>query len=372
LKQRLYYLDNLRTALTILVVIFHTSIAYGAAGSWILIDVDTNELTITSILLTLFTAICQAFFMGLFFFLSAYFVPSSYDRKGPALFLKDRFVRLGVPLVAYCFVIGPMTNWYAHLRDRMSLGEFYRAEVWSLKQIFVGPAWFLEASLYFAVGYAAYRWMNGRGAPARLKRGFPGMRTMTATAVAIGLVAYAVRFVYPAGQGPLGLQFGYFPSYILLFAAGIMAYRYQWLERLPAQTVKRWGWIAVCSIPVLPVGFILTGALEGNMTFEGGLNLQALLYALWEPFVCFGVILVLLRCFQSRVNKGSPLMKWMSAHAYTVYFIHPPVIVFWTIVFRGIHWQPAVKWVIVSALSVVMCFLVAALLRSIPGVKRVL
>lgn len=63
MKQRLDYLDNLRTSLTMLVVIFHTAIAYGASGSWIFVDVDTAELTVSSIILTLFTAVCQAFFM---------------------------------------------------------------------------------------------------------------------------------------------------------------------------------------------------------------------------------------------------------------------------------------------------------------------
>ena len=38
-----------------------------------------------------------AFFMGLFFLISAYFVPSSFERKGTWTFLKDRFLRLGIP-----------------------------------------------------------------------------------------------------------------------------------------------------------------------------------------------------------------------------------------------------------------------------------
>ncbi len=84
MRHRLDYLDHLRTALTVLVLVFHTSIAYGGAGSWILEDVDKSELNATIILFTIFTAVCQAFFMGLFFFLTAYFIPASYDRKGAA------------------------------------------------------------------------------------------------------------------------------------------------------------------------------------------------------------------------------------------------------------------------------------------------
>ncbi|WP_308636906.1 acyltransferase [Paenibacillus silvisoli] len=373
MNQRLDYLDQLRTALTMLVVVFHASIAYGAAGSWILVDVDTSELTVTSILLTLFTAVCQAFFMGLFFFLSSYFIPASYDRKGAGRFLKDRLIRLGVPFVGYTFIIGPLTYWFAHLRGMQSAADFYRTEVWSFKQIFVGPTWFLEALLLFSILYAVFRILVASKPAAPSERAsFPTNTTLLVSAVSIGLIAFAVRFVYATGEGTLGLQFGYFPSYILLFIAGILANRNGWLAQLPARTVKRWGWTAVCAIPVLPIGFILTGALDGHLSFEGGLNVQAILYAFWEPFVCFGIILWLLRLFQSRFHTSSPLQKWLAAHAYAVYFIHPPVIVCWTMAMHQLGWPPAIKWVIVSMLSIATCLLAAAVLRAVPKASRVL
>ncbi len=329
-------------------------------------------MTVTSVLLTIFTAICQAFFMGLFFFLLSYFIPASYNRKGAVRFLKDRLLRLGIPLVLYCLLIGPVTVWYAQLRGEMTLSEFYRTEVWSFKQIFFGPAWFLEASLYFTILYAGYRLLTGTSAVVPSDRPFPTHKAILAAAVGTGLIAFAVRFIFPAGEGPLGLQLGYFPSYILLFIAGIYTYHNNWLHQISAPKVKLWGWISVCAIPILPVGLILTGALDGNLTFDGGLNFQALLYALWEPFVCFGIILMLLRLFQNIFHTAGKFSKWMSAHAYTVYLIHPAVIVFWTISFHHIMWPPAIKWVIVSAISVFFCFLISAILRFIPGAKRIL
>ena len=46
--------------------------------------------------------------MGLFLLISAYFVPGSYDRKGAGRFLKDRLVRLGIPLALYSWVVNPV------------------------------------------------------------------------------------------------------------------------------------------------------------------------------------------------------------------------------------------------------------------------
>ena len=40
---RLFYLDNLRIYLTILVILHHTAIAYGGAGDWAIIDPAVDD-----------------------------------------------------------------------------------------------------------------------------------------------------------------------------------------------------------------------------------------------------------------------------------------------------------------------------------------
>ena len=48
--------------------------------------------------------------MGLFFLISAYFMPTSFDRKGAVQFLKDRSVRFGVPVVVIGLTIGLLSK----------------------------------------------------------------------------------------------------------------------------------------------------------------------------------------------------------------------------------------------------------------------
>lgn len=59
-------LDALRACLTLLVVFHHCAITYGALGGWYYHEVAAGP-SVESALLTLFCAINQAFFMGLFF-----------------------------------------------------------------------------------------------------------------------------------------------------------------------------------------------------------------------------------------------------------------------------------------------------------------
>ncbi|HZW02954.1 MAG TPA: acyltransferase family protein, partial [Anaerolineaceae bacterium] len=100
---RLNYLDTLRVILISLVIALHAAITYGALGDWTYVDPAQDE--ITSILLTLVTGTVQAFSMGLYFLISGYFTPRSYDRKGVFSFWKDRLLRLGIPLIVYTFAL---------------------------------------------------------------------------------------------------------------------------------------------------------------------------------------------------------------------------------------------------------------------------
>lgn len=82
--KRMFYVDNIRIYLTILVIIFHVAIAYGGHGDWPLKETPTDP--ISPFLFTLFVAVTQSYFMSFFFLLSGYFTPRSYDKKGSILF----------------------------------------------------------------------------------------------------------------------------------------------------------------------------------------------------------------------------------------------------------------------------------------------
>ncbi|MHA2290505.1 MAG: acyltransferase family protein, partial [Promethearchaeota archaeon] len=67
---------------------------------------------ITKVIFTLFNAFNQAYFMSFFFILAGYFTVRSYEKKGGGNFLKDRFIRLGIPLVIYGILISPLVNFF--------------------------------------------------------------------------------------------------------------------------------------------------------------------------------------------------------------------------------------------------------------------
>ncbi len=119
-KIRLFFIDNLRILLITLIMMIHLSITYGGEGSWYYRDGQAD--TLSSILLTWHNAAVQAFSMGLLFMIAGYFTPGSYDRKGPRQYLKDRLLRLGIPMLCYDFIIGIVAyrhNWLTRISGPM-------------------------------------------------------------------------------------------------------------------------------------------------------------------------------------------------------------------------------------------------------------
>ncbi|NOV04001.1 acyltransferase family protein [Paenibacillus planticolens] len=385
MKKRYYYLDHLRVCLTMLLVFHHAAITYGASGSWYYVELGVTG--IAPIVLTLFTAVNQAFFLGLFFFLAGYFTPSSYERKGPARFLLDRFVRLGIPTLVYVFGIGPAVIYMANEQNE-TFGQFYMHNIATFKVITWGPLWFAEALLYFSIVYCGYRfiqkWLGQRKKPSLVQQEtaassaesitkFPSSRFLIAIALLIGMIAFMIRLLFPVGESILGMQFGYFASYIVMFIGGIHAYRNGWLERITTSQAKRWASISGIVIWILPIFLVTQGVLSGKpMQVNGGMNLQSLVYAFWEPFVAVGLCLGLLVLFREKWNRSGAFFQELGSAAFGVYVIHAFILV---AVSKGASTLPLpalVKWMAVGTASVMISFAVSYVLRKIPAVNKVL
>ncbi len=369
--KRTPYIDNLRVFLTLLVITHHTAIAYGAEGSWYFEDPGADSL-VTSLILTLMAAVNQSFFMGLFFLISAYFTPGSYDRKGPWRFLKDRALRLGVPLLVYFFLLNPLLI-YLLRRYRgdtaTSVFAFFR-DHW-LDTTGTGPLWFVLSLLLLAVTYVVIRLLSRRRSA--IAWPMPSDSRIVAFCITVGIVTFGVRLIFPTGWEVLGLQFGYFTLYLCLFGLGLVARHSHWLEGISAQTANRWFRRALFTIFLLPVALMLGGALEGRIdAFAGGWTWQALSYALWEPFVCVGICLKLLQAFRDRWNRAGPLLRAAARSAYTAYILHPFFVVGSTMALVPWAAPPALKFAVAVPLASATCFLLSDLVRRVPVMQRIL
>jgi len=364
-RPRLYYLDNLRITLTVLVVLHHVAVTYGHIPVWFYTEPADDP---TGSVLDAFVTVNQSFFMGFFFLISGFFTPSSHDRKGGRAFLRGRLVRLGIPLLVFLVLLRPMVNFgsIGAARERfaehgvdMSYWLFYVVS-WD-----PGPMWFAEVLLVFAVGYVLVRRVRG-GAPTTVPSvpaRAPGLSAVAGFVVVLTLVTFAWRQMVPAGAywPVVGLPSpAYLPQYAAMFVAGTYAFRRGWFTCLPRRAV----WFGQVATLVGALGFLAAALVPGGW--------RPLVSAGAECAIAVGIITCLLVLFQRRFNTQGPRGRFLSDHAFTVYITHPLVLVAAGYAFAWLDAPAIAKFALVGALALPTCWVLAYLVRALPHAKRVL
>jgi peptidoglycan/LPS O-acetylase OafA/YrhL len=367
------YIDRLRTIMTAFVILHHTAITYGASGSWFYNELHVSGET-SSILLTLFCATNQAYFMGFFFLLAAYFTPGSLERKGYAKFIGDRFTRLGIPLLVFIFILGPLTAAMVASHDGKGFWRVF-PYLWNHVIIINGPLWFAQALLIFSLAYCAWRAAFGSAlaSSSRTPLPVPTYARWLLSAVLVGAASLAIRQFVPTGKNVIGLQFGYFAPYIFLFAIGIAAWRYDWLRQLEWKHARPWIITLIAAWPLMPISIAIAMRVfpPGKANFGGGHTWPAIVYAFWDPFVSWGLIAAWLLIARAFMNKPSAFWSWLNRRAYAVYIIHPPVLVGMSLLLHSFVAPAILKFIVTGTLSCIATWLIADPLVRIPGIRRI-
>lgn len=367
-SSRLYYVDNLRVALTLLVVAHHVALPFGNLGIWPNWQKPVDALS--AIPLDLFVLLNQSFFMGFFFLLSGLFVPGSADRHGAGGLVRQRLKRLGIPLLGALLIARPL---YA-LPDYLERSADERGPYWRffLTDDNVGPLWFLGVLLALTLDYALVRQVRPAGVDSPVETTLPlRRRQVVVFAVVLGLVLYMWRMLVPVGTSILGVpSASHLPQYAALFVVGAVAFRRGWMTAMPRRTGLLGGGLILASV-VPMVG------LRGFETLAYGSRLPNtalphLGLALWEALFGIGMILVLTAAFRCRVNTSGPFARFLSANAFAVYLVHAPVIVGIVALISPLGLPPVASFAIVLPLAAITSWLLSALIRKIPAIGSIL
>ncbi len=381
--RRLWYIEHLRVLLVTLVVLHHVGQAYG--GAWWYYDDISRERWLGP-----FFVVNRSFFMSLFFMVSGYFMPASFDRKGSRRFLIDRLRRLGIPLAVFFFVMIPVMMYahYVYFRPygTPSFGWYYihiyfgaadKPPDWS------GPSWpdlqfahlwFVQHLLLAAIGYAVWRWLRGGPVdPQRTPKPPPRTWKIVAFAGCLSIVTFVVRIGSPIDQwtallGFIQVAFADVPRDLSFFLIGVAAYRYDWFQRISARAGRNWLVVAAACAALL-----WALALNDIPCFAGGgTNPLGLIYTTWEAVFCCGACIGLTVLFREKLNAEDFVARTLGPCTYGVYLFHVPILVPMQYAVGPLAVPAIVKFAIVSALSLPASFVFVHYVRKLPGVRRVL
>ena len=222
---RIAALDRARTFITLSVLLHHSVLNYTWFGQgdpmrWLGFD-----------LLVLFN---DSYFMAFMFFISGLFVRGSLMRKGPAVFVRDRAWRLGVPYLVSVLVLIPIAYYPTFLRYHLpGTTDLNFLHFWwhtlTVGPWPSGPAWFLWVLLALDA-VAAGIWSVAPGMVAALGRLIVSARNRPMLAFVVFLIVSITAYLpmHLAFGDDTWLELGHFPlpiqtSRILLYAAYFLA-----------------------------------------------------------------------------------------------------------------------------------------------------
>ena len=321
------------------------------------------------------------FFMSLMFLLSGLFVWPSLQRKGSGRFLRDRFLRLGIPFVVAAAVIAPLAYYPAYLQISASgSAPGFWHEWLSLGNWPAGLVWFVWVLLAFdciAAGLLAVsaKWGERLGcalaAPSRRPIVFFAVLAAISGGAYLPLV---MKYgpMYWSSFGPFFFQTSRILHYLVYFlvGAGIGAYGlHRGLLAPDGKLARRWYlWMMASLITFgVAVGVFIAALASPNSArlwnFVGGIT-----FVLACAAACFAFLAMFVRF----AKREGGIMNSLRDNAYGMYVIHYAFVSWLQYALLKSQLSGLTKGLLVTAGTVMLSWGIVAMLRRIPVVARVL
>ena len=332
-------LSNLRGFAIVMVVAFHSCIAYLSSQPDAALPFDlppygwrANPIVDSARWLgfDLFCAFTYLYLMQLMFFLSGLFVWPSLARKGGRKFLYDRVLRLGVPFAIGVYLLMPVTYYPVY---RVTAVDPSWSAFWSHWMALPfwpsGPMWFLWLLLAFNIAAAALYWLAPRAGEflGRLSANAgsrPGQFFIAL--VSVSALAYVpLAAVFEPWQwlqfGPFAFQPSLAPQHAIYFFAGLGVGAYGFEQGLlegDGMLARRWarwliGTAAAFLLWIVPTALIVQGTSVPGLRLVADLGL-----VLCAASACLALAAVFLRF----AGRHRPVFENLADNAYGIYLIH--------------------------------------------------
>jgi acyltransferase-like protein len=379
-------IDYLRTTLTLMVIAHHSSLAYTTFAYFDKQDMFRSTAPIVDVTRWVFFDYAEnfndVFFMSLMFFISGLFVYQSLHKHGTLGFIRDRFLRLGVPFLFAVVFLMPIAYYPSWQLTGQSIGflNFYKRIAGI--GFAPGPPWFIWVLLFFDVVLALAlvplrRWMSAAESSMRSLQDRPFR-----TSVRVFLLAALVTLPLLARYGPAAWthvligafsfqisRIGLYALWLVFgFLVGIPGFAEGLLSRRGALARSWPRWLLGCVLAYNALWIYQGSRLFHRLPImEGGF-----LWSLLWLASCVASSFAFLALFRGIDLTSTRLMNSLSRSAYVMYLVHY-VFVTWVqrlLLNKPIH--AGIKFVIVFLAATLLSWLTALLVFRIPKLKMIL
>jgi glucans biosynthesis protein C len=362
-SNRLYFFDNLRAFVIILVVVLHGSMTYMAYAPtwWYVVDPSNSEI-FTQLVLLIDVPI-----MPILFFLAGYFALPSLQKRGVRLFLKEKFVRIGIPWIFGALFLAPLITYMIYFSRHipMSYLQFWATDFWG-KMYQQSVYWFLGILmfLFIGLGFAFSQSDRLRASTRRVSTSARKPLAVFATIMALAFLAINLFFhidnwshIYLLVFQPVRI-----PLYIGYFILGLYAERHSWFMT-DGFNPELGPWAATCFLTGL-------GYLACRWTSAAPNALLIIATAILFNVFCLSSLVAGILFFRQKVNSADAVWQSLAANSYGIYYVHPLILYPLAYVFVGISLPLIVKAPALIVLAIMLSWAVSALLlKRLPVVR---
>lgn len=349
---RIPYIDVIKVVLTCLVVAHHAGQAYGPTGGmWVLKD------TANANWLGKFFFVNASYMMGLYFFISGYFMLFSLNRKTNSQFITDRLKRLGIPFLFFTLLVFLPFNYLGDTSGNNVL-EVLVDTYWNKPPMASGHLWFVASLLVYSLIYILLFRPKNHSETVKPFRTYYAVIYILLLSVISGLV----RIYYPIDTWRtwfIPVEVAHIPQYFSLFIVGTLFNRYQWLESFKPMTGIYFFVIAV-----------LTYFFQNSLPPE--IKNHWLTESTIESLLCVGISMSLLTLFRFYGNKTNKVVQLLSDNSFGIYLFHVFVVIGLQASLLSASINGNIKFLLVTIGGIAISLVISYYLRKIKVVRNII
>ncbi len=364
-RNRVHFLDNLRTFMVFLVVLCHAGWVYESSGIgayfWIVDDPAVNNAA------GLVNVVVDIFMMPTLFLISGYLAPASLERKSAWEFVKAKSFRLLLPWLIAALTLIPLYK-VIFLSSR-GLPQDQWTRYWPFTNGFISQAWlwFLPVLFLFNIVYLALSKVGARAPRISLRSALVGV-FLLGFGYSVAIDALGLRGWTKIGV--LDFQTERLLIYFLAFLVGAHCFKLKVFEDKPQ------GWIlftAINTIAWIPVMtyiiFLLYPLLHpGSFIVSESIDRLVLWFSFHLSLFCLAYVTI--ETFRRYLNRSGPLRNRLNRNSYYVYIIHVIVMGGLALVLLNTTLPSLLKYAILTISTFVASYVLILIFRRVSVVSR--
>ena len=357
---RIYFLDNLRTFMIFLVVLYHAGGVYESSGIWasfwLVDDPSTNNLS------GILNLIIDIMVMPTVFFISGFFMPLSMKKKKGWAFLKSRFKRLIIPWTLAVLTLIPLYKiifLYSRNLPQESWTTYFHWSngIWSQNWL-----WFLPVLFLFDILYLLFSKANLNISSITFKKAIWAI-------FLIGL-SYSICMSIFKFQGWTKTIFIDFQNerlltYFMIFLLGALCYKLKIFESDVTSkklyiVINCTAWIPINLYILILINFFLR---PGSFIFSGIVDIILLWLGFYLSLLC--LLYLMVTTFRYYLNRQGKILKALNENSYNVYIMHVIVIGCIAVIMLNMTIPSLLKYLTLAVSTWVISNLIGSVYRNL-------